>query len=610
MSRSFARTRNGLSTIPVEKRLGMLQIALLVVGALSAAALVLAIVLGLSADPDVDTNSRELEELQNQTIVVMGSKIVYVDALDGLDTNNGSLEAPVQTIPTALGLFSEVFADECIIRLAFNQSFDLGEDPTLNFHSVVRNCAVFVIEGAETELHSDTVTDVGISDPTGRRFNNLTVSSGAVTEDYTSKFIRNTVEDRTFVVDSNDLEWIVSLSSTVQIQTDIEGLPTVPGMQDTTPWVENDTLTIFDVSSVITWTGRLGAQVPFGAVTFRSVVMRPQVEGDYMVAPPGAEHRVIFESSKLEVRSTSRPEPGYEGSYVMRAVYVEGKEANPIFTNNQPGRCLKMISVLVESSTTRLSGTCQALWFHTKNSPATAVNIADGTSFVGFGFHIENPTSSGAFLDRASSIFFEDLQIDKSTGAGQTLIINSHLQVYVLSSLIRCTDSCTIGVRLWRGSQSQLSNTAIEARQPVVMEHQSALSYWGSPKISGNFNGPVFNCKANTNLWFHFITSNSPPSVITQTVNQPIIACDGCTVGWNQSPSSFQWSTPSGTPLIRATYGARVLGNFGPTDLVNQGATSTDVIKCGDNAISAWTASENDLGAGSPQNCLCTRNAV
>lgn len=94
----------------------------------------------------------------------------------------------------------------------------------------------------------------------------------------------------------------------------------------------------------------------------------------------------------------------------------------------------------------------------------------------------------------------------------------------------------------------------------------------------------------------------------TPAVAGSVITCIGCELHMKGVAANFVWSTVAGSPLISILRGGSARGFFSGGDLVN-GNVAGEVIKCGGNAISAWTLSENDfaLAPGTVENCFCSR---
>lgn len=500
------------------------------------------------------------------------------------------------SLSSAIAELEQITANECVILITGNV-VDLGTDPTLCFFPVTKNCKHIIVRGVRTNVTTTTVEDNSTTvSPQGRNYHRLTladpISQG-------QQFVENTRLDRVFATEDGASEGGVDVTVISSPRADnVEG---AQGPYIAPIWRLNDTVTFFNVQTVISWSGALTFDIPFNEVVFENVIMRPTTEGSAMNTPDGATHHVRFHGCQLEAQSTSRFKPSYQGSYMMQGIKAIGMVPGAVFTGEERGRCLHMQSAWVTNATTYFSGDCSAFWLRSTYSPGDAIQVTYAASFTGSGIYIQNSTSSGFAVTKASNTYVDSIDVDIYSGfAGVLMGTNTQSAFYKVN--VQCKGTCSSGISVFRGSKAELGSIVVDANLCLNLRPGSFVDLYLDAQFSG-FNQPAMFAGIGTVLGLHFMTNFT---VNMGSVASPVVACAGCQFFLYDASTSFHFSTMAGVPLFQCSQGGHLYGAFGG-NIVNEGANPGDVLKCGANAISDWTAPEDDYTTGSSVKCTCSR---
>lgn len=538
---------------------------------------------------------------------------VWIDAATGADTNPGSAAEPLATLAQAISVLSQRSGSSQVCTINIVGALDLGADPVICTSPLQKVCKHIIITGAETVVGSGTI-DAAIVNiaPGGRNWKQITDTTAAFTPSaFIKAFIRNTNQNRVFVVEDNAATTIDTIAGTVQRGPPPLPTPPVP-VPESVSWTNGDSFTVFTLTSSITWTGALVLDIPYNGINFESIHFVPGAAGSTLWAPNGPEPKVTFKGCEMDARSTDQLQPSYIGSMLLLGVYGEGTAVGAYFTSFQVGRCIQSESMWIDQARLFYTGACAALFLKSTASPAVGLEIQAAATFVGLGIYIMEPAFNGALVSDASTVHMNFLQVEVTTGAGlTTMTVATESTANFLTMTLTCGGAtCVNGLVLTTGSETRVTGSAtITAPQAFALDSGAEISILFGPTLSGFVAAtPPILAQFGTT-----VTISSPSWIIdldTPGIMANIIVCDGCELNMGGLAVAYTWGTPTGFPLIGCTDGALARGAFSGT-LINNGpsANPLEVIKCGGNAITDWALAENDLALapGVTTGCNCAR---
>lgn len=564
----------------------------------------------------------QYKELSKAAIAVTPTSIttVFLNAQLGNDANSGASDtSPVQTMSRAIEVLAESRGGTAVIQMGGNVALDLGANPTLNFGNIIGRYTNIIIQGERQAIVQDTVSNITVVNPLSTAWYQIMGTLGGyVPNAYEKHFISNDDMGRTYVVESNTGDTINTISGTSGVAAS-QDLPAL--IVDSVPWKLGERFTLFTVgATVITWTGQLSLDIPYNVVTFSYIAMQPTVAGSRVRAPDGSNHRVVFEACVMTLQSSSSTLPSFMGSMLMRGIYATGAVPNAALTGLQRNRCLMTESLWVDNDTSLVySGSCYAIWIKSTNfNGAFAFTVSTAAQFYGIGIEITGHSLSGLIVNSASILQIAGVRIVRNVGLTQTpyqIVADIETQSIFSNINIECIPQtlCRSGVQIQEGNKARLGgHVRIIANQLIDIAAHGALDFYAISSLTGPsvFGGPPIVVGQGGFLSF------APVNVISiSTVGTafPVISVSRGRVDFVGAANLFQFSTNSGVPLVSAGRGSIVTASNGigvngmNVSNFNYGPTSTDIIKCGANAISAWTVTETDFNAVGTQACICAR---
>jgi len=500
-------------------------------------------------------------------------------------------------------------------------TLDLGPNPRLQLGPLVDQYQALRIEGERQAVLHDTVASVSVQNPLSTAWYQITGTTGGYVADaYARHFVSNDDMGRVYVVEANGANTVNTIAGT--------SLPAasqnvyLPLPVDDVPWNVGERFTLFRVgATVITWTGQLSLDIPYNTVTFDSVWLNPTAAGSRVRAPDGPQHRVVFDACVMTLQSAGGTLPSFVGSMLMRGVYATAAVPSATLTGWQRNRCLMTESLWVDNDTVLIySGSCSAIWVKStgRNGPyAMIVQVA--AQFYGRSIEITGHTLRGIVIDQASISVINGVRIVRSVGAAPAsyqISTDTESQSIFFNIDIECIPPtlCPAALEVQEGTKVRMGGNLriITTKLINVAAHGAldlyAITSWTIP--TGGFISAPITVGAGGLL---SLTPSTPMAISTVGSAFPIVSVSGGRVDFIGAAANFQWSTNSGVPLVSVVRGGVITTSNGVgvngmnVSNFNYGPTSTDIIKCGANAISAWTVSENDYAAVGRQNCACSR---
>jgi len=561
--------------------------------------------------------------------------LVYANAESGNDTNSGlTPETAVASIERALEVLgtggeaagsSAGSSAEALIQLQGAAPFSLGANPVLRFAPLMGRFAGVRIAGTKNNTRTDTVRSVQAIDAAVRDWRQVTGNTGnyGAADTYRTHFVRNENKGRTYVVERSGVDTLDTVVGDFETTVPSDPSPPVP-VTSLAAWSVGDAYTAYQVSSVVTWSGALLLDIPYGSVVFEALAFEPTVLviAPYIAAPNGASHQVTYEGCRFQVTSNGATAPLVRGSVLMRGVYAEAANANgAYFFSKGFSQCIQTESAWLQQVLVAYGGgsSCAALWmrynsFSALGGPSDAMIITQSGRFYGYSLLIDEPFSTGIGVSLSSVATLERIRVSRA-------------------SIFVGAEFYSAGIAVREASVASLSNVAVECTACKVTLHvdiSAALFVTGSLATSGPpviarstgqsrlafspaslatqplFTVPPLQVGIGSSLVMGGIVN---PNYSLSTVGAPnaeIISVVGGQLELQGDASRYNMRTNSGTPLVRVTSGGEVVRTE-LTHIVNGGATASHVVKCGANALYNYQTSQNDFVGGGTMNCRCSR---
>jgi hypothetical protein len=590
------------------------SVAFALVTAVAWAALVLALIGWINNHTRLDTVTRSA--IRSESPVV-----VHLDPVGGSDARTGAAPASaVLTLVRAISVLAESSGPLAVIRVSAG-TLDLGPNPRLQLGPLVDQYQALRVEGERQAVLQDTVAATAVLNPLSTAWYQITGTTGGYVADaYARHFVSNDDMGRVYVVESNGGNTVNTIAGT--------SLPAasqsvyLPLPVDDVPWNVGERFTLFRVgATVITWTGQLSLDIPYNTVTFDSVWLNPTAAGSRVRAPDGPQHRVVFDACVMTLQSSGGTLPSFIGSMLMRGVYATAAVPSATLTGWQRNRCLMTESLWVDNDTVLIySGSCSAIWVKsTGRNGSYAMIVQVAAQFYGRSIEVTGHTLHGIVVDQASISVINGVRIVRNVGASvasHQMSTDTESQSLFANVDIECIPQslCTAALEVQEGTKVRMTgNMRLIANRLINVVAHGALDFyaiasWTIP--TGGFVGAPIGVGQGAML---SLLPISPMAISTVGSAFPIVSVSGGRVDFIGAAANFQWSTNSGVPLVSVVRGGVITTSNGigvngmNVSNFNYGPTSTGIIKCGANAISAWTVSENDYAAVGSQNCACSR---
>ena len=507
--------------------------------------------------------------------------VIYVSSETGDNTNNGlTPETAVRTIQTGLDRLAEHSGKEGVIQLQGNTSFDLGNDPVLDFCCAeIRFCRI-VVQGTSSNLVSDTVTSISSYGPFNS-WKTVTGTNGGYQPDlYAKNFVHNKTKDRYYVVESNTTDSVQTITGTISSQ-DISEI----GVS----WSLGDEFDLYQTSNIITYTGTGRFLISRGTVTFKSLVISGGTGSTLKFPTEGLFVR--FQASKMNSPSSN----SYTGNMILEGVYSLGETPDTSFSSGEGS--IFSSSLWLDETRIYYTGDSKALFFKQNNPEGISLSIVN-SQFIGFGMYTEGGTS-GSLRMQNTRITLTNTVWEKPSGASRWAVtFDGNNQGAIFNMEVIGNTSISYGVEIEEGNQLRfggkffISGTQTGlflSLNPLVNLHlcQAEFSVVGTP---------IFVDGGNLT-----ISPSDTQTTITANPGFPVIRLDAGNLTLFNPGTRYNWSS-STNALIELGWQSNCQSHN--TILTNSGNPGI-VIKVGGNAAGAW-ATQTDFGAGTPQYCIFT----
>ena len=352
-------------------------------------------------------------------------------------------------------------------------------------------------------------------------------------------------------------------------------------------------------NSTFSWRGTWDLGIPFGSITFDSVIFRPFFNANLRI-PSTQEHRAMFRNCHMGCHSRGS---SYVGSFKSFGCYAPVIGDNPIFSDGSRAQCLPMRSNWLDNVPLTVRGSCDFSDIFIERDRLSILNgvstverflvtdagdrtlrIAEATSVSlknGVVEHNPTPGSLGAMtIKGASQVLMAGMDIIMDpTNRRFALRVDTSSQVMIAGGL-KITGA---GWPMWIEETSQVT---IQAQ--VVLEDYTEV-------------GVRVEAGSTLMLWMEGTASFT----WTERTVDAIELDTGSTLVFKSLgdvSTRFLFNTTSPAYFLRVNRASKVsslfAGAFAP---VNQGPGPL-LFFCG-NGNSPWVA-QSDFGAPSPQFCI------
>ena len=543
------------------------------------------------------------QRAQLKSVAPSEDQTVWVQA-SGSDTASGSETDPVATIDGAIDVLAQrsVLTKDCTIRIS--GTINLGLDPIICTNSINHICKHIILTGGQYGLGgvgtspvdgtTSSVLNQGIESLLDRT---TVVTTGTTygTDTYQGHFVLNKEQNRVFIIESNTNTSLQLVTSRPEFTGGVlTPLYVPPGMDTFTPsqaWGAFDSFTLFTVQDKLTWSNVLQFDMPYNQLRIENLIIDPDY--GYIQSSQTREPALIFRGVRMVTTEQSNNIGGIFGSFVLQGAYVE---ESPFFINSD------LVSDIVTGFVQ-----LESVWLKNVGVGCGGEMRILGLKMEGDSFKMRNCEAYGKSIEiQGGSIratqnsrgHFVHVNID--TGS-LTVSESSRFTIFyfqLLGGRIDVSGQSDFNVPIGSMSVSGGDNPAL-----VVSGQSTARILVNVFIAAAPFNEHVFTATDGAHL---HIFSTFTTLVSTSSSAYSIFNCEkGATLHIDLgNDTNSILSTPAGGALIRAGFGCTLFKEKFATNLINSGAVSTEVLKCGTNPTSDFSTSEQDLSA----NTFCTLN--
>ena len=497
--------------------------------------------------------------------VITSTFTVYANAGTGSDTNNGlSSSFPVATVQKAIDILSKQgFIREGIILLEGTTPFVLGTE--LNFFPTVSNVGCIVIRGVRGNLVSDTVVSTATLPPMDQWHRITPTTGGYGVNTYQTFFGYNNRSELYFTVSAN-------AAGTVDVVTD--------------DILAADTYDLFTIgTTVLQYSGDFELKIPYGKVTFEFVHLVATVDESTWNNTPSLPISVFFRACHLDSRSTTG---SYTNSMDIKGCYSNGTITSSMFNSvlEDLTNCMETNSFWFENGNISFVNNCVSSNIYSTNGINNSVTVEGGIVKLTNVYVLESgPTA---------------LKCRNTTGFNLTNIEVTNIAIptsgkfgsdNAIGGVIQNIRFNNIGTFTIKGAELTFNN--FDLGGALNIESQTKMLAQGGVAV-GNI-----LVRDNSTL---FYTATVPITIdrgalttpCINVVNNSTVLLDGAGANYDLRSAGTAILIQNGSSLV------------GPTGIVNSGI-SDDVVQVGGNAVVPFFwATDNDLGAGVPENCFLT----
>lgn len=576
------RAKNGRSRI--QKILDRHGATIAIVGLVAVAALILALVFGITLNSDVSAIERATvysNRTSNVTITLLPGESIS-DALVTLQAGPRSKLAII----------------------IINGNLSLGNDPKLDFSPLSGIYDTVLIQGVKGNVVSDTVQTITGLDP-WEQFKQVTGLQTLTPNLYDGEFVYNVDQDLNFVVDTNTNTTIDVIGGNIG---DGDNIALPPIANQRTLWEPGTNYELFTISSTITWSGVALLDIPLAGpkVIFEALIFSPDAESQ-LRHPVSRTHAVHYKACRLiPVAPAAGAEATYRGSMLLEGVSIDGNGDD--FNSLEEGICFQTFSLLISNSQINYADNCYMFFCKAVDIMGVGVE-ARSAVFDAYAVYVD-VVSNGVFqgFRIANGLAFNAHYIHANHQAAGFIFLDIEGCASGILRYVRIIGpTSTIGLRLFRAWVA-VQQFDLQTIIPVQVTGGSILDLTpGSPMenkrmIGSGATGLVQITDGskvianNADTWYMESTGGLSRLFYVLKQSELIFA-----TGTTDPPN---WVTPASALAyyVDVRSGSSVYSSFTATN-----GPGVDVL-LGGSGTTAWpTTSTNDLGAGTPQNVFFSR---
>ena len=535
---------------------------------------------------------------------------IWINQVNGSASNPGTEEEPVSNLDEAFNFVAQNYLSikDCKFRIV--GTLDLGLNPVLCTTPIVRICKHVILTGGQyglggygTDPFEGAIVGSAGEGPTSYTDRITITTSGTTfgTDTYQKQFVFNKKQNRYFVVESNtDTSLRLVSTRASELPGRVTPLYIIPGtpISNSIGWNNGDEIVLFTVQDKFTWESALQLDIPYNQIRFENLIVDPYY--GYIQTSQLREPALAMRGVHMVAGETGTQIASILGSFVFQGVYVE---ENNFYTNAKLISTfltgfVQLESVWVNSVEIGCGGELDILGLKLEDSNLEMVNCdASGTSIdmTGGGITMEDKSrASLSYVDITEGVITMNSVSELVLG---NIRINSPSFQFAFTVLDRSKLVAKSSIMFFNSQVGIVSSTNGDSEIYMAT---------GTLDSDTPFTGDVFYIGPGNSFYLSISLSST---LSTSGAGSSIIDANGATVTLiiPMTIANVMWSTSSGTPLLDMNYGTRYYQNRVPLgQIVNNGPTSTHVLTCGNNAISAFTTSQQDV----PTNTFCTYNGV
>lgn len=542
---------------------------------------------------------------------VQASITVWVNAgSSGLDTNSGmSQSSPVKTLQHAIDVLEKFSAIEGIIELDGTTEHDLGTDAYLNFFPLISRFGNIVIRGQRTVSQTGRIVNTTLSNtsPNARDGFLQLYSEDTIIDVYDTHVVQSINTSKFYVVETNGANTI----NIVGGDNTFQELGII--------WSANDTYDLFQVSTVVTWTGRWTNDASFSKVIFEGIKFVPATNTSQFVAPKYRDDAMIFRGCHFDVKGLASydfgpasetglpleldPRPTVRGSVQLEGCFLNGvNTANEIssastFTTLELDTKMIFRSVWSNATQVACAGMCVIQGFYGTSNPKIAMLASTGSFFAqGIKFRGTALHSQSLLLRVGTSTNVKIRDLDAVITGGFIIAFMDAHSFGEIAEINVDAPTTFLGVRLGELTQFRVFNMTIIGQNVLSLQFLASVDVYGTLNMTGVSGVPLITSDAQCVIHLNTVsnanhTGNAAP--IVQIASGSSLVVGG---------SVPNWSTDLTFPLIKVTEMSQLSA---PALLVNQNPSNPNsTVQCGANPIGPMVT-QTDYASNVTQLCVC-----
>ncbi len=559
----------------------------------------------------IGTYAYSLAKSANDVTTVQTTVTVWVDAgAAGNDNNQGLTRSrPVKTVQRAVDILEKYSAETGIIELDGTTTHDLGTDPTLDFFPLIARYGTIVVRGRRSSSHTGTVNTTSLVDEAGSEQFIRVHSTNETEEVFSTHVIQNLNTSRFFAVETNDAGTIDIVGGNY-------------GTQDfAIIWHDGDAFEMFQVSTVVTWSGQWNNMASFSRVIMEAIHFLPLSNTSQLITPKYRDDAMVFRACHFTVANTATysfaepseagfaseydPRPFFRGSLQLEGCFLNGiatqTEVAPAstFTTNQADTKVVLLSVYSNGTQISFSGIGVVIGYYGINQPTIPLLASTGTFYaqgIKFRGDVLHTTATLLRVGTSTSAKIRNVDINVAGTGVVGLFMDAHSFGEISHARVICP-GIFHAIRLGEVTHYRVYNVTTVAPVAISMQRLAKLDLYSTLNMTGVGTGtPLIYTESQCEINFGSIQSFANHT----GRGAPIVSIANSNI--DMAYPTVSWYTDLGFPLVLVADKSelRMRSDIFNLDPANVNGT----VKCGANDIGLMTT-QTDYASNVTQLCLC-----